>query len=319
MVKATSPRLVLPCDDTAVRLMQTLALSPPDNLQPALRLELGALDRRIARHARPLPREHRQDADLAGRRGARHPRAGVRRGVRVDGEAERFARRHGYPMVVKRSHSSAGQGVAICADAAELARALATLGAAGRLRAGRFARRLAPGPGARAGAHPLPQLGRMEGRAAGRAGERAACGHAAGSGERRALLPLAGASRDVRDAREGFRDQRRLRAGVRHPRAHRRGLSAGDQSPDDARNASRRDVRRRSRRGAPRRGQRAAVADARPTSIQARSTSASTFRTEWVRDPTSRYLRDYPVDMPWDEPELFEAIVAQVMANFRGA
>ncbi len=41
------------------------------------------------------------------------------------------------------------------------------------------------------------------------------------------------------------------------------------------------------------------------------------FPHEWMRDPTSPYLRDYPVDVPWDEPELVEAIVAQAMSNFR--
>jgi hypothetical protein len=34
------------------------------------------------------------------------------------------------------------------------------------------------------------------------------------------------------------------------------------------------------------------------------------FPQEWLRDPTSSYLRDYPVDVPWDEPELIEAILA---------
>ena len=31
---------------------------------------------------------------------------------------------------------------------------------------------------------------------------------------------------------------------------------------------------------------------------------------EWLRDPNSRWLREYPSDLPWDEPELFEAMVA---------
>ena len=31
--------------------------------------------------------------------------------------------------------------------------------------------------------------------------------------------------------------------------------------------------------------------------------------TEWLRDPESKWLRDYPVDVPWDEPELFEAML----------
>jgi hypothetical protein len=34
------------------------------------------------------------------------------------------------------------------------------------------------------------------------------------------------------------------------------------------------------------------------------------FPGEWLRDPDSRYLRDYPVDVPWDEPELIEALLA---------
>src|SRR5512139_1952054 len=43
MVKASSPRVVLPCDDTAVRLLHALALTPPEQLPPAARLELAAL------------------------------------------------------------------------------------------------------------------------------------------------------------------------------------------------------------------------------------------------------------------------------------
>jgi hypothetical protein len=27
-------------------------------------------------------------------------------------------------------------------------------------------------------------------------------------------------------------------------------------------------------------------------------------------DPESRYLREFPVDVPWDEPELIEAMLA---------
>jgi hypothetical protein len=34
------------------------------------------------------------------------------------------------------------------------------------------------------------------------------------------------------------------------------------------------------------------------------------FPQEWLRDPASHYLRDYPVDVPWDEPELIEAMLA---------
>jgi hypothetical protein len=34
------------------------------------------------------------------------------------------------------------------------------------------------------------------------------------------------------------------------------------------------------------------------------------FPDEWLRDPDSRWLRTHPVDIPWDEPELFEALLA---------
>ena len=34
------------------------------------------------------------------------------------------------------------------------------------------------------------------------------------------------------------------------------------------------------------------------------------FPQEWLRDPGSRWLRDYPVDLPWEEPELIEAMIA---------
>jgi hypothetical protein len=34
------------------------------------------------------------------------------------------------------------------------------------------------------------------------------------------------------------------------------------------------------------------------------------FPQEWLRDPQSEYLRRGPVDVPWDEPELIEAMLA---------
>jgi hypothetical protein len=35
------------------------------------------------------------------------------------------------------------------------------------------------------------------------------------------------------------------------------------------------------------------------------------FPQEWLRDPRSHYLRDHPVDVPWDEPELIRAMLAR--------
>ena len=34
------------------------------------------------------------------------------------------------------------------------------------------------------------------------------------------------------------------------------------------------------------------------------------FPQEWLRDPESRWLRDYPSILPWEEPELIEAMIA---------
>ncbi len=36
----------------------------------------------------------------------------------------------------------------------------------------------------------------------------------------------------------------------------------------------------------------------------------ATFPREWLRDPDSSWLRDHPCDVPWDDPPLFEALVA---------
>jgi hypothetical protein len=34
------------------------------------------------------------------------------------------------------------------------------------------------------------------------------------------------------------------------------------------------------------------------------------FPQEWLRDPQSRYLRDFRIDAPWDDPEVMEAMLA---------
>ena len=43
MVKATAPRVVMPCDDMSFRLLDLLAQSPPDDMTPELQLQVGAL------------------------------------------------------------------------------------------------------------------------------------------------------------------------------------------------------------------------------------------------------------------------------------
>ena len=126
MVKATSPRLVMPCDEMAYRLLQTLVVSPPPGLAPALALELGAL----IRYSMGEPAHYATSVDktllppAAEALGVRVPPYAI---VATTEEVERFAGIHGYPLVLKRRRSSSGSGVAICADRAEIDRAMADL------------------------------------------------------------------------------------------------------------------------------------------------------------------------------------------------
>lgn len=122
MVKAATPRLVFPCDDMAFRLLAMLVLSPPPALQPALQLELAAL----IEESLGDPAHYRSSVDKV-----LLPAAAEALGIRVPphaivssvDDATPFAATHGYPVVLKMSHGFAGQGVASCADRGELAAA----------------------------------------------------------------------------------------------------------------------------------------------------------------------------------------------------
>ncbi|MEP6996573.1 MAG: hypothetical protein ABI900_02940 [Betaproteobacteria bacterium] len=126
MVKSTSPRLVLPCDDTALRLLMLLALSPPSTMLPTLRLQLAAL---IA-DSLGDPAFYRASIDktmigpAAAALGLRVPPSIV---IADLDAAKQFTSDHGFPIVMKRSHSTAGEAVAICADQALADRQFARL------------------------------------------------------------------------------------------------------------------------------------------------------------------------------------------------
>lgn len=121
MVKATSPSLVVPCDDTAVRLLHMLALSPPLGIKPGIHAELCAL----VRESLGNPEHFHTSVDKT-----RLPAAAEALGVRIPpyaiatsvDEAQAFAAIRGYPVVLKRSHGAAGEWVAIVSDPIELAR-----------------------------------------------------------------------------------------------------------------------------------------------------------------------------------------------------
>lgn len=125
-VQATAPRLVLPCDDTALRLLMLLALSPPPTMLPTLHVRLATL---IA-DSLGDPRFFRASVNktlfgpAAAALGVQVPASIV-----VDSldAAEAFVAEHGFPLVLKSSHSTAGEGVALCPDRAELRREFSRL------------------------------------------------------------------------------------------------------------------------------------------------------------------------------------------------
>jgi predicted ATP-grasp superfamily ATP-dependent carboligase len=129
-VRAVAPAQIMPCDDVSFRLLAMLVVAPPPALQPALRTELGALIQRSLGD----PAHYRTSVDktlvsaAAARAGARVPEHGV---ITTHDQASSFAALHRYPLVVKRPYTTAGDGVRIASDAAQLAEAVATLAAPG--------------------------------------------------------------------------------------------------------------------------------------------------------------------------------------------
>ena len=126
MVEETAPRLVLPCDDTAFRLLQTLALSPPGGMRPELHLQLAGLigeslgDTRFYRTSV----EKTLLPAAAEALGIRVPPYAI---VDTLAAARSFAATHDYPVVLKRNHSTAGEGVAIVESSHQLAAAFERL------------------------------------------------------------------------------------------------------------------------------------------------------------------------------------------------
>ena len=124
MVDSVSPEVVLPCDDNSVRLLQSLVASPPEGMSALLHFKLAALVRKSLGD----PRYYRTSIDktllapAAEALGVRVPPYAVVSGLT---EAEAFAAGQEYPLVLKRGYGSAGDWVAIVSSRAELAQAIA--------------------------------------------------------------------------------------------------------------------------------------------------------------------------------------------------
>jgi len=309
-VKAISPRLVIPCDDMAFRLLTALVLTPPDGIQPALHLQLAAL----VRDSLGDPAHFRTTVDktllpaAAEALGVRVPRFAV---VATLAAAEAFAAENGYPTVLKRSHGFAGEGVALCADRRELAASFVA-----------FSR-----------VDPLE----LEGKA----GVRLLCqayipgpvrlqGIAAWDGE-----VLAGFAREKLVSHPPPKGPSTVTRYLRAPETREfaatlvrgfgmKGLMAFEFiAHQETGLAYLIEISRRTTPGTYTGGLidvdlcaalygaiNGTPSTSRQNLDEGEEHVLAHFPQEWLRDPASAYLRDYRVDAPWDEPELFEALLA---------
>lgn len=310
MVRATAPQLVVPCDDNSFRLLQMLALSPPEQIQPQIQLQLAALIRKSLGD----PGHFRASIDKT-----LLPAAAETLGVRVPpyavvsslAEAEAFAGDRGFPMVLKRRYGFAGQGVAVCADRSELERAFAELTKADTLdfepfRDVRF----------------LAQA-YVAGSVVSRSSVAWRGSQLAGTTREKLIKnpPQTGPATVVRFFRqpEVTRFSAALTKGFGMT-----GFFGIEYIVDDSDGrAYLLEVNRRVTPGAST-GELVGVDLCAALHAQLTGAPASVppdvppdferivarFPQEWLRDPTSSALRDYPVDAPWDDPELLEAMLA---------
>jgi hypothetical protein len=308
-VKASSPRLVVPGDDIALRLLQSIVLAPPPDLRPDLQRELDAL----VRDSLGDPAGYRPASDHVAL-----PDAAAALGIRVApfaaaadlAAADAFATSVGYPVIAKRRHPVPGQGGIACADRAALARALDEL--------------------ARPSAFDLDDPG--DGRVLVQAPVRGTRRHysvAAWQGTILAgwaALPLV-ETPGTPPAATVFRYRRapeiRALAETLVRGFAMSGILGLDCIVDDAGvpvlDALTHHVTPLSHRGAAFdvdlcAALHAALHDTPPASRADLAPDEEgvgvAFPEEWLRDPESIWLRDHPVDVPWEEPELIEAMLA---------
>lgn len=310
LVAQLSPRFVIPCDEMAVRLLFTVVLEPPAGLSAEMRSRLGVLIRESV--GDPAFYLTSIDKTLL-------PAAAEALGVRVPAftvatrvaDAEAFAEDRGYPIVLKRRFGFAGQGVAIVADRHELGRAFTRLVVPDQLDLGAENVPSVLAQSFVRGAHYSEAMVSWEGvRLAGFTWERY-----------HATAPVKGqtaALRFVRSAEcEGFSETLCRGFGI-NGFSNLQYLIDAETGRAHLLEVNRRIVTHTHM------GERVGVdlatalfdrlADRQqsiphhPTDLANRIVTV--FPREWLFDPDSPFLRDFPVDAPWDDPQLLEAMFA---------
>jgi len=126
MIKEVEPRLVVPCDEVAIRLLFELVRNPPRDLGG----EEGARIQRLVQQSLGNPEHYETSIDktllpaAANALGVPVPRYAVAESVE---HALAAALQLGYPVVVKRRYGFASQGVAIVQQQGELRQAAGVL------------------------------------------------------------------------------------------------------------------------------------------------------------------------------------------------
>jgi predicted ATP-grasp superfamily ATP-dependent carboligase len=308
IVRATSPRLVVPCDDMAFRLLQMVVLNPPEELRPEVQLQLAHL----IRESLGDPAHYRTSVEKTALAAA-----AAALGVRVPAHAviadlpaaHAFAATHGYPLVLKRDHSTAGDGVEIVERSDQLAPSFAALTAGGQPDATGAAARLLIQVQIPGTIHYENTAAWNGARIGGFAVERVEYSHVKGP----ATVIRCYHSAQIRDFStklvQGF--------GMT-------GLFATEYMIHrDTGDAYLLEINRRLTPGM-HVGARVNVDLCALLYAAVQGTPATTrsdpdvghewvnvhFPQEWLRDPASAYLRDYPVDVPWEDAGLIEAMLA---------
>jgi hypothetical protein len=305
-----SPELLVPCDEMAVRLLFSLAIEPPPGFDPALRARLVTL----ITNSLGDPRFFEASIDktmlpaAAEALGVPVPRYAIASNV---DDAILYAATLGYPVALKRRFGFAGEGVAVVSTRDELADAARHLLRPDQLDLGEHRDSCLLVQAFIAGPYRSHALVALRGEQL-----------ASFSWERHvATRPLKGQTSVLRFVRSP-----ETRA---FSEAICRGFGIGGffnvQFVIDDRTGqpflleiNRRIVTHthlgervgRDLARALLNGLEGKPLEASPTVDEDVEGTVVIFPREWLRDPGSRHLDEFPSDVPWDEPELFAAMLA---------
>lgn len=310
VIREVNPALVVPCDEVAIRLLFALVRNPPAQLAG----EAGARIRQLVIRSLGDPAHYETSIDktllpaAAQALGVPTPRYAVADSIE---EALAHAQAIGYPVVLKRRYGFASQGVAFLDDASRLRLAASVLLQPAQLDLGE---RLAPR---------LLVQAFVEGPMVSQTMVAWDGEPLAGFARRREVVftPGKGASAVVRLRRDPqIRDCTTRLCGAFGMSGF---FSVQYIAPADGGAPVLLEINRRivtfmhldeyggvDLAGALYRHIAGAPGGAACDMAVDDGGVIASFPREWLRDPDSAWLRDCPADIPWDDPDVFEALVA---------